>query len=205
MSLNQKRFKWDSKAVISAVGRVKAEAFRYTGLDIMRTAKRSMKKPKKNGQKHSSPGSPPFVHTGALRNSINFAWDSHAKSVVAGPVPFKGRSAGARALEFGGTVKTKIVTQTTVDRRQERGTERGYFAGSPSRISRDKKKRGLPPIPSGQEKHIREYYEGGEKYEKAVKVTKTVKIKARPAMNPAMKKELQKLPERLKRAAKKFK
>ncbi|MDR2169438.1 MAG: hypothetical protein LBP59_04780 [Planctomycetaceae bacterium] len=200
------RFRWDSQSVIDAVGRVKAEALRLSGLDIQRTAKSSMKKAKKN-QPHSEPDNPPFVHTGSYKNSIRFAWDAQARAVVVGAIKFKGQSKGAKALEHGGFVTVRVPkTVTTVDQRKQRGNERGYFAGSTAWISRNKKKRGLPVIPQDQEKHIRNYYKGGDApREKTIRVTKKVLMKKRPAMNPALQKEIKKLPDRLKRARQKFK
>jgi hypothetical protein len=205
------RFKWDSKLVTDAVGRVKAEALRLTALDIQRTSKRSMKKPKK-GQLHSDPNTPPFVHSGAYKNSIRFAWDENNRSVVVGAVKYKGQSKGAKALEHGGLVEVKIkqtVIRSDVSKRKFIGSEKGYFGSTieTSRISQRKKKRGLPMIPLEQEKHIKEYYEDHYydkgQYEKTI--TKKVMMQKRPALNPALEKEVKKMPERLKRAAKKFK
>jgi hypothetical protein len=203
------RFKWDSKAVIDAVGRVKGEALRLTAIDIQRTAKRSMKKPKKT-QLHSDPGQAPFVHSGAYKNSIRFAWDSGNRSVVVGAIKYKGQSKGAKALEHGGFVEVHLkqkVMRSDVGARKFIGGERGYFESTAdtSRKSQRKKKRGLPMIPLAQEKHIKEYYEyhADNKYEKTI--TKKVLMKERPAMNPALVKEVKKMPERLKRARKKFK
>jgi hypothetical protein len=202
------RFKWDSKAVINAVGRVKGEALRLTALDIQRTSKRSMKKPNKK-KLHSDPGAAPFVHTGAYRESIRFAWDANSRSAVIGAIKYKGQSQGAKALEHGGTVTKKVketVTRHDVGNRKFVGSEKGYYESTPeSRRSKWKKKRGLPMIPLAQEKHIREYYETHENNTYEKEVTKTIKIEQRPALNPAMVKEVKKMPERLKRAAKKFK
>jgi hypothetical protein len=188
---------------------VKGEALRLTAIDIQRTAKRSMKKAKKN-QPHSDPGQAPFVHSGAYKNSIRFAWDSGNRSVVVGAIKYKGQSKGAKALEHGGFVEVHLkqkVMRSDVSGRRFIGSERGYFESTigTSRKSQRKKKRGLPMIPLAQEKHIKEYYEdhADNQYEKTI--TKKVLMKQRPAMNPALEKEIKKMPDRLNRARKKFK
>jgi hypothetical protein len=194
---------------MNAVGRVKGEALRLTAIDIQRTAKRSMKKPKKT-QLHSDPGAPPFVHSGAYKNSIRFAWDSGNRSVVVGAIKYKGHSKGAKALEHGGFVEVHLkqkVTRSDAGKRKFIGSERGYFGSTinTSRKSQRTRKRGLPMIPLAQEKHIKEYYEyhADHQYEKTI--TKRVLMKKRPALNPALEKEVRKMPQRLKRAAQKFK
>jgi len=107
-----KNYTWNSKAVIGAVGRVRAEAFRVTAMNIRKTAMRSMKKGTK-AQYVSKPGEPPRRHSSALQKSILYALDERRMSAVIGPVKYKGQSKGASALEKGGTV-------TRTDRRKKK-------------------------------------------------------------------------------------
>jgi hypothetical protein len=130
--------------------------------------------------------------------------------MVVGAIKYKGQSKGAKALEHGGFVTVKVrenVKRSDVGKRKFTGSERGYFESTiaTSKKSQRKQKRGLPMIPLAQEKHIKEYYDDHANNTYTKTVTKNVLMKKRPAMNPALEKEVKKLPERLKRAAKKFK
>ena len=204
-SFGGQRFKWDTKSVVAAVGKVKAEAMRISGAEIQRAAKKSMKRPGKKTGEVSRPGSPPHVRRGHLRNSIRFAWDEKARSVVVGPIRFKGRSDGAAVHEKGGT-KTVLVYERSYREwlQRDRRPERGYDPTIDSKHTRDKKKRGLPPIPEGQMKNIRKYYDRHQPG--TVQVTKKPgKFAPRPFMAPALKAVIPKVPEILKKAKTKFK
>lgn len=198
-----KNFTWDNKAVLKAAGRVKGAALRWTGKDIRSAARKSMRTKKKR-QEHSPPGRPPFAHSGGIKNSIHFAWDENRQSAVVGPVKYKGRSAGAKALEFGGTIQieTRITeTKTVRDRRERISYHKNGFA---NKDGTGRRYRPMSERSAKEQAAIKNYYDHQPR--QVVKtVTKTVNMPARPYMTPAMKKELRKMKDRIKRAAQKFK
>lgn len=94
------RFKngfFDRKAVIAIIGQAAASGMMRTGGYVRKVSRNSMKK--KKGP--SAPGSPPHVHSGELKKLLYFAFDYGTKSMVIGPVGFKGSDV-PRVLEFGG-------------------------------------------------------------------------------------------------------
>ncbi len=198
-----KNFTWDNKAVLKAAGRVKGAALRWTAQDIQRAAKRSMKT-KKNFRNNAMPGTAPHAHEGGLKHSVRFAWDENRQSAVVGPVKYKGRSAGAKALEFGGTIQieTRITeTKTVRDRRERISYHKNGFA---NKDGTGRRYRPMSERSAKEQAAIKNYYDHQPR--QVVKtVTKTVNMPARPYMTPAMKKELRKMKDRIKRAAQKFK
>jgi hypothetical protein len=60
----------------------------------------------------SEVGSPPSAHVGAIKRLTYFAYDSAAKSVVIGPVPFGDNAASI--IEAGGTRSGKLFGGPTV-------------------------------------------------------------------------------------------
>ncbi len=197
-----KNFTWDTKAVIKAAGRVKAEALRMTAKDIRSTAKRSMKD-RKDFRDSAAPGAAPNAHLGILKKSIYFAWDENRQSAVVGPVKYEGRSDGAIALEEGGRrrITTKVPVETkTVKQRQSRISY--YKNGFENKDGTGRRYRPMSERSAKEQAAIKDYYDNRRQVVKTV--TKTVNMPARPFMNPAMKKELRKMSDRLKRAAKKF-
>ncbi len=198
-----KNFTWDNKAVLKAAGRVKGAALRWTGKDIRSAARKSMRT-QKNRQEHSQPGRPPFAHSGGIKNSIHFAWDANKQSIVVGPVKYKGWAKGAGALEFGGTIQieTRITeTKTVRDRRERISYHKNGFA---NKDGTGRRYRPMSERSAKEQAAIKNYYDNQPR--QVVKtVTKTVNMPARPYMTPAMKKELRKMKDRIKRAAQKFK
>lgn len=205
-SFGGQKFTWDSKGIMAAVGKVKAEALRKSGAEIQKNAKRSMRKaPKKRSDQPSPAGKPPYSRKGHLKKSIRFAWDDKARAVVIGPILFKGRSDGATAHEKGGSKTVLIYEQSYRDwLNRKRRQVRGYDPTIDSHWTRKKKKQGLPPIPAGQMAHIRIYYQRHQPG--TVHVTKRkAQFRPRPFMVPALNAEIPKIPQRWKDANKNFK
>jgi len=98
--------------------------FLFRGSAFVRTAaKRSIRR-RKDRSKHSPPGTPPFTHTGRLRNAVRFAVDARRGRSVIGPSrSIVGRSGGAH--EQGGRFKgdsfdRRPFMAPTLDKTQER-------------------------------------------------------------------------------------
>jgi hypothetical protein len=96
----------DRRAVIDAVGRVRARVLSKAGAFVRRTAKGKIRYAKSA----SKPGNPPHAHRGKrgsspLRDLIYFAYDERTCSVVIGPTPFRGVAIAPRTLELGGTAR----------------------------------------------------------------------------------------------------
>lgn len=95
---------FDSEAVAKKVEAGKRRVFSRMGAFVRTRARSSIRRRRKS----SPPGQPPSAHSGEIK-LIFFAWDDATQSVVAGPVPFRGKSGLAggvvpRVLEFGGDV-----------------------------------------------------------------------------------------------------
>jgi hypothetical protein len=99
---------FDSARVKKELDSGTRKALSRIGAFVRRRAKSSIRKRKAI----SEPGRPPSSHAGHLRNLIYFAYDPKAKSVVVGPVPFKGKPATTGLvpgiLERGGTTTRKL-------------------------------------------------------------------------------------------------
>lgn len=116
---------FDSPEVMARVDKGKRKVFSKFGAFVRRRAKSSIRYKAKG---ISAPGDPPFAHrskgftkkkfskkTGQttqqpaspIRELIFFSWDERTKSMVVGPIPFRGSGEGARRLEKGGTM-TKL-------------------------------------------------------------------------------------------------
>lgn len=101
-----KRFFFDRKAVVDAMGRATVRALSKAGAFVRTRAKSSMWRRKAV----SSPGQPPSAHTGLLRDRLFFAYDPANRTVVVGPERI-GSAGPPGLLEFGGssTLKGKPV------------------------------------------------------------------------------------------------
>lgn len=110
-----KKLFFDRARVVGAVDKKTAAAFSKFGAFVRRRSKSSIRQaPKKDrtalkrglvkddGRWISAPGQPPVSHVGALRDAIYFAYDPAARSVVIGPVAYRGSGRGAKALEESG-------------------------------------------------------------------------------------------------------
>jgi hypothetical protein len=98
---------FDSEAVAAKLAAGKRRAFSRMGAFVRTRARQSIRRRRKS----SPPGQPPSAHSGEIK-LIFFAWDDASQSVVAGPIPFRGKSGQAggvvpRVLEFGGDVGGK--------------------------------------------------------------------------------------------------
>lgn len=117
MQLNINQYKaafFDRKAVMSEVDKQKRKVFSKFGAFVMRKARWSMKNAskmanrKRNPQKYSQPGDPPFSRKGLLKQFLFFAWDSATRSVVVGPARLGGMSGDVpKTLEDGGTIPVR--------------------------------------------------------------------------------------------------
>lgn len=109
----------DFAAVMKAVKKAeKTVLFRFGGY-VRRVAMNSIRRRKAA----APPGQPPSSHKGSLKNLIRFGIDEPRNSVVIGPMPFEGRSAGAKALEEGGT--------ETIFNRQKKQTVQATYKARP--------------------------------------------------------------------------
>jgi len=90
-------------------------ALRGAGALIRKTARRSLR-PRKDPDKSSQPGTPPYSHTGKLRRSILFGLDPNRESVVIGPSATFGNTGIPGLHEFGGThtIKARIDSRAIV-------------------------------------------------------------------------------------------
>lgn len=101
---------FDRKAVIDAVGRVKAKLLSKMGAFVQRRAKSSMRKAPKNTKRKTylaQAGKPPRYRNKLLKDFLFFSWDPTAQSVVVGPAKlngFKQSTPGPQLLESGGNV-----------------------------------------------------------------------------------------------------
>lgn len=74
---------FDSKAVLAALDKKERQALSKFGAFVRTRARSSIRRRKKS----SLPGQPPSSHTGVLKRFLYFAYDTNSKSVVVGPVP----------------------------------------------------------------------------------------------------------------------
>ena len=104
-------FKPDYKALLKHVDDSAARVGKRFGAFVMRTARRSIRRPKKDGSS-SEPGKPPRAQTRTLKSSILFEYDPLQRSVFIGPTLLPGRigKGAPEALEKGGR-STRIVKQ----------------------------------------------------------------------------------------------
>lgn len=112
---------FDRKAVVDATDKATANVLSKFGAFVRQRAKSSIRRPGadrdapkiRNAQgrlvfrrlRVSKPGSPPFSHTGLLKNFIFFTYDPLARSVVIGPTLINKPTGAPEALEYGGVVK----------------------------------------------------------------------------------------------------
>ncbi|GIW81494.1 MAG: hypothetical protein KatS3mg105_3301 [Gemmatales bacterium] len=90
---------FDRKKVIDAVDRATRRNLSKFGAFVRRRARSSIRKRKRGV---SSPGNPPFSHTGLLKNFIFFAYQPDRRSVIIGPAKLNKRGDIPHILEFGG-------------------------------------------------------------------------------------------------------
>ena len=89
---------FDRTKVQRAVDVAERKVLSRFGAFVRQRARHSIRK----RRKVSKPGKPPHSHVGLLRNGILFAYDSHRKSVVIGPVLLRLGSPVPALLEYGG-------------------------------------------------------------------------------------------------------
>lgn len=98
-----KKFFFDRKVVIDAVGRASATALARGGALVRTIARRSMRRRKKS----SPAGSPPSVHVGTMKDLLFFAYDPATTTTVVGPAKFGGKAEAPNLNEFGGHAQRK--------------------------------------------------------------------------------------------------
>src|SRR4051812_25246821 len=89
---------FDRGKVLAAADAATRRVLSKFGAFVRQRARSSIRSRKKV----SAPGGPPSSHVGTLKQSILFGYDAARKSVVIGPVAFRGSGMGAAALEEGG-------------------------------------------------------------------------------------------------------
>lgn len=87
-----------SNEVLKALDKKTRSALSKFGAFVRTRARSSIRKRKKA----SEPGSPPSSHVGTLKKLLFFGYDAQSKSVVVGPVPFRGPAVAPALLEYGG-------------------------------------------------------------------------------------------------------
>ena len=121
---------FDSAAVVKRLDAGTRRVLSKLGAFVRRRARSSMRKRKKP----SKPGAPPSVHQGQLKNLLFFSYDFQAKSVVVGPVPFRGPAVVPGLMEAGGTSLKTVRVYPNRGRaatpRQKEAFLRGVRAGA---------------------------------------------------------------------------
>lgn len=120
------KFFFDRERVIKAVGRKTASAMRHIGGTILKTAKRSIRKPTKN-KPHSKPGQPVRSGTGILKRTIFFEFEPRTQTLIVGPkkLPIKSnvrptnRRSVPELLEKGGKAQADKPTYIRVGNRKK--------------------------------------------------------------------------------------
>ncbi|HPD31726.1 MAG TPA: hypothetical protein PLV57_20520 [Phycisphaerae bacterium] len=110
IDLRIKELFFDRPMVARAVNKAKRGVLSRAGAFIRQAARTSIRK----RQGTSSPGSPPYSHTGLLRRFILFGYDRGTDSVVVGPVRLNKPGEAPRVLELGGTT---VIEQRVRGRR----------------------------------------------------------------------------------------
>jgi len=98
---------FNTKKVMNLVNKATHRALMGAGALIRTTAKRSMRT-RKDPDKASPAGTPPFAHNKKLKRSILFGYDMASESVVIGPSASFGGSDIPALHEFGGTKQIEI-------------------------------------------------------------------------------------------------
>jgi len=136
-----KDFFFDSEAVVKAMDAASRKALSKGGAFVMRGARKSIKKAPKQlgrdasgkfvaeGSRSSSPGQPPYSHTGLLRDRIFFAAVTAPgrPSVVIGPERIASGGEAPSALEFGGSSTVTVGRRGNRKRRSVRIAARPYM------------------------------------------------------------------------------
>ena len=104
---------FNRQEVMARLEKATLVALRGAGALIRKTARRSLR-PRKDPDKSSPPGTPPYSHTGKLRRSILFGLDPNRESVVIGPSASFGNTGIPGLHEFGGNRKVKIYNSGVV-------------------------------------------------------------------------------------------
>lgn len=99
---------FDSAEVLRRLSAGERRVLSKWGAFVRTAAQRSIRKRKKP----SAPGQAPSSHEGSLRRLIMMAYDAARRSVVAGPLAFRGKagvSVVPRVLEEGGPITNTLV------------------------------------------------------------------------------------------------
>jgi len=196
--------KMDEKAVRKAMRKSAPTSLKRAGAYVRAVAKNSLKR-RKDPDKHSPAGSPPFDHGGgnhamtSLKKSVLFSLESSKRSVVVGPTYIKGGLGNvARLHEFGGSKTIKAMNMKDYNRVFKVG-DRGpitskNFKGGTDRAVRITTLR--DPLSGNRVVYIRLRTAEQAKHatrlnkrlRRAYAKTKIVNYKARPFMGPALEK-----------------
>lgn len=196
--------KMDEKAVRKAMRKSAPTSLTRAGAYVRAVAKNSLKR-RKDPDKHSPAGSPPFDHGGgnhamtSLRNSVLFSLESSKRSVVVGPTYIKGGLGNvARLHEFGGSKTIKAMNMKDYNRVFKVG-DRGPIASrhfNPTEDSSIRKTNVKDPLSGNPVCYVRLRTATLAKHAtrlnkrlcRAYAKTKIVNYKARPFMGPALEK-----------------
>lgn len=154
----EKAIYFDRKIIMHALGKAKARELSKLGSYVRRTARWSIRQRKRA----SNPGEPPSSHTGVLRNFIFFGYDARTQSVVIGPA-----TTNQIFYDMQLNPRTGIVPPVL----EYGGEYKKYEAFWPGRDGG---------------KWCRIHHRSPKRVAKLKKRYRTVKIKKRPFMGPAL-------------------
>lgn len=96
---------FDHVSLIKGAGLARRKSLMKAGAYMRRAARSGIKRRKKITT-HSRPGTPPYTHTGFLKEAIVFAYDPQRDAVVIGP--YRGTPSVLQIHEYGGTRSSYI-------------------------------------------------------------------------------------------------
>lgn len=211
----------DVNVVKDLTDKIAKRVAEYTARDVKSAAARSMKSGGKNQRsktfKRSSPGDPPFYHTGGIKKAI--AYEETADGYVVGPEAH-GTSKALKTLEKGGT---SVLTKTSYSKFYKDSLRRRARPGKDGKTRPATARKYFFALSGGKTKTVTNYryFYSKESWKRATTSakflawTKTaqwtekkeVKIAARPYMAPALKVETapSRIQPRIKRVVNQFK
>ena len=196
---------FDRDVLVAACDKATRDVLSKFGAYVRTTAKQSIKKSpfatkKERGQeridfsrKTSTPGSPPFSQTGGLKKGIFFSYDRQARRVVIGPARFhSGKGTAPAVLEYGGSVGSRGNLRRTIRRVGDGGEiEVGGWFCATTKVNREGRQVTYVKLrtqaQADRANRLNEELYGPMTLGPAV-------VAARPFMQPALTKELPKLP-----------
>jgi hypothetical protein len=165
LKMPKANFFTDANPLLKALDKAKRDRLSKTGAILRQSMRQSMRRRKKA----SPPGQPPSAHGEGrgplLKERLFFVYEPSTESVITGPEALRGSKSDAPELqERGGTVQRSYPKRSPTGRKLKSAAAKAAF---------------LRKVKAGQIKRER--------------VTRTVKVDARPYAGPALAREDQKL------------